>query len=121
MITEIGKLLRKLRIDRGEVLKDMADKLNVSSAYLSAVEVGKRNLPDHWIKEIIRLYELNGEDGAKLISIAEASMKTVKVNIEGTVSSKRKAALLFARSFEDMDVATAEKIIRMFQKSDQEK
>ena len=42
MLTSIGRFLRKLRIDHGEILKDMADALGVSSAFLSAVENGKK-------------------------------------------------------------------------------
>ena len=45
MITEFGKALRKLRIDRGETLKIMADNLEMTSSYLSAIECGKRNIP----------------------------------------------------------------------------
>ena len=44
MLTEFGKALRRIRLDNDELLKDMADKLKVSSAYLSAVENGKKNL-----------------------------------------------------------------------------
>ena len=46
MLTEFGKCLRKIRIDKAELLKDMAEKLQVTSAYLSAVEHGKREIPD---------------------------------------------------------------------------
>ena len=42
MLTALGRFLRKIRIDRNELLKDMADKLEVSASFLSAVENGKR-------------------------------------------------------------------------------
>ncbi|WP_309460957.1 helix-turn-helix transcriptional regulator [Escherichia coli] len=45
MVTSFGKTLRKMRIDRGMVLKNMADLLGVSSAYLSAIELGKSEPP----------------------------------------------------------------------------
>lgn len=45
MLTGIGKFLRKLRIDNEEILKDMADALGVSSAFLSAVENGRKKMP----------------------------------------------------------------------------
>ena len=50
-LTEFGKFSRKLRIDNGELLKDMAIKLNVTVSYLSAVEIGKRNIPEKWEEE----------------------------------------------------------------------
>ena len=37
MFSEFGKYLRTLRINNGELLKDMANNLQVSSAFLSAV------------------------------------------------------------------------------------
>ena len=42
MITSLGTFLRKLRLAKGEILKDMAECLGVSSAFLSAVENGKK-------------------------------------------------------------------------------
>ena len=43
-MTDFAKALRILRIERGEVLKDMADKLGITSSYLSAIECGKRKI-----------------------------------------------------------------------------
>lgn len=120
MLTQIGKLLRKLRIDRGEVLKDMADKLNVSSAYLSAVEIGKRTIPEHWAAEIIQIYSLDGEIADELRTLADASLKSIRLDIEGIGQRKREAALVFARSFEDMDDETVEKLIQMLKKKSEE-
>ena len=45
MLTALGRFLRKIRIDRNELLKDMADKLEVSASFLSAVENGKKSMP----------------------------------------------------------------------------
>ena len=44
MLTSLGRFLRKLRIDRGEILKNMAEKLEVTSSFLSAVENGKKRM-----------------------------------------------------------------------------
>ena len=45
MITSLGTFLRRLRLAKGEILKDMAESLGVSSAFLSAVENGKKKMP----------------------------------------------------------------------------
>lgn len=42
MLTAFGKEVRKIRLDRGELLKTMADSLGVKSSYLSAIEHGKK-------------------------------------------------------------------------------
>ena len=52
MLTSFGCYLRKLRIDTGYLLKDLASYLCVTSSYLSAVEMGKRRIPDDWAEII---------------------------------------------------------------------
>ena len=44
-MTPFGERVRKLRRERGLMLKDMAAHLGVSSAYLSALERGERGKP----------------------------------------------------------------------------
>ena len=61
MLTKFGKELRKIRIENDEILKDMADKLNVTAAYLSAVENGNRKVPDAWVNTIVTKYNLSDE------------------------------------------------------------
>ena len=41
MLTSIGRFLRKLRIDNGEILKDMAEALGVSSALEAVTKIPK--------------------------------------------------------------------------------
>lgn len=45
-ITQLGKFLRKIRIDCNQILMDMATELNISVAQLSAIELGKRAVSD---------------------------------------------------------------------------
>ena len=47
-LSDFAIFCRKLRIDNNQILKEMADLLDVSSSYLSAVENGKRNIPNDW-------------------------------------------------------------------------
>ena len=49
LLTKLGRFLRKIRIDRGELMIDMAEKLGVTPAFLSAVENGKRKPPKEWV------------------------------------------------------------------------
>lgn len=115
MPNEFGRILRKIRIDHGEILKDMAVKLKVSSAYLSAMEVGKRIVPKKIIDEIVRIYLLDGDTATKLRIAAEENEKTIQIKIDTTTPEKRNAALVFARNFDNMDSALAEKIVKLMQ------
>lgn len=117
MITAFGKVLRKIRIDHNEILKDMADKLNVSSAFLSAVEVGRKSIPNTWCDTIANLYSLNSEEATELKTAADNSARSIKIDLSSSSFAQRNAALAFARRFDDIDDQTAEKILDLMSKS----
>ena len=59
MATTYGKVLRRIRIDRDELLKNMAENLKMTSAYLSSIENGKRQIPNNMTRSIVDIYELD--------------------------------------------------------------
>jgi len=116
MLTEFGKALRKLRLDETEILKDMAMRLNISSAYLSAIENGKRPIPQGFIDALTDLYQLSGMERKSLEEAADKSLRDVGISLGDEQGSKRDLALIFARSFDSMDDATANRILAVLQK-----
>lgn len=120
MLTDFGRFLRKLRIDCGELIKDMAAKLNVTASYLSAVETGKRNIPDTWVDEIASQYGLNQESRRALSEAAARSAKTIKLELENVPGNRREAAILFAREFDSMDDETVAQIRKLLKQHTQE-
>ena len=64
--TDIGKELREIRIRRGEVLKNMADKLGFGSVQLSGIECGKQAAPTDFFLRLKELYALTDEEAARL-------------------------------------------------------
>ena len=52
MLSDFGIPIRKVRLERQLLLKDMADTLGVSSAFLSSVEKGKRKVPKGWVDKL---------------------------------------------------------------------
>ena len=103
MLTEFGKALRKIRIDRQQLLRDMADKLGVSSAYLSAVEPGKRRIPQDWVSKIASIYSLSCEEQADLQSAADNSVFDVTISLVNASEQKRNAVLSFARALDGLN------------------
>ena len=116
MITSVGRFLRKLRIDNGEILRDMADKLKVSSAFLSAVENGKKKVPEAWIPKLEEFYSLTSEQMEELrVAIVESS-DTVEINIHNASIPNRQLAVSFARQFDTLDEETAKKLFDILKK-----
>ena len=113
MITEYGKFLRKLRIDQGQTLKIMAEKLGVSSAFLSAVENGKKKIPKTWETKLATEYELNGEQLEELRRSQQDSQQLIEINLE----AQKDTAFAFARSLEKFDTQDLSKLANFFSKT----
>ncbi len=116
MLTSLGRFLRKLRIDRGEILKDMADKLEVSSSFLSAVENGKKRMPSAWNNEIVKLYQLNPDDQITFTKAIAETEESVEMNFSQASCQNREVAISFARKFIDFDDEQVEEIKKILQK-----
>ncbi len=113
MITKIGDFLRKLRLDNQQILKDMAEVLGVSSAFLSAVENGKKSMPDSWCNILKESYKLSDDDVDNLRQAAMESQKSISLNLQSASPSNRQLAVSFARQFDSMDADTSQKILRI--------
>lgn len=103
MLTAFGKYLRKIRIDNDEILNDMAERLQVTAAYLSAVENGKREIPRDWTQIIVDTYALNDEQCIELKEAEYKSKKSIKIKLEDENERDRDLILSFARRFRDLD------------------
>ena len=82
-ISEYGELLKHLRIDKHEMLKNMAGKLNLKSSYLSAIESGNRDIPPDLTDKICTEYGLD-EGQRKELKEAELNTdrKLVQIDME---------------------------------------
>lgn len=113
---KLATFLRMLRLQNGQVLKDMADWLGVSSAFLSAVENGKKKMPADWYEKLREFYKLNGEQYDKLKQLAMESQKTISLNLEDTSDSKRQLAVMFARQFDNLDESVCGRIMDILER-----
>lgn len=94
--TDLGKYLKKLRIDKGEKMLDMANKLNVSSAFLSSVENGKKKMPSAMMTNIISLYTPNEKEKKEFIEAAATTCDKVDIPLDNEDIRRNEVALHFA-------------------------
>ena len=88
-MTPFGAKIRQLRADRGVTLKQMATALQVSSAYLSALEHGKKGRPTvGLIHQICQYFGLIWDDAEDLKKLAKHSNPRVVIDTAG-LSPKR--------------------------------
>lgn len=120
MITEYGKFLRKLRIDQGQILKTMAEKLGVSSAFLSAVENGKKKIPKTWEEKLVKEYKLDEEQLAELRRSQQDSQQLIEINLAMLTDAQKDTAFAFARSLERFDTQDLSNLAKFFNKNSEE-
>ncbi|WP_395812646.1 helix-turn-helix domain-containing protein [Devosia sp.] len=97
-MTPLGAKLRALREERGVTLKDMAAALRVSSAYLSALEHGRRGKPT-WIllQRMIAYFNVIWDEAEELQRLAEISDPRVTVDTGGLSPEATELANRLAR------------------------
>lgn len=118
-MTPLGRKMRELRESRGVTLKQMAAALNVSSAYLSALEHGKRGRPT-WmlLQRIIHYFNVIWDEAEELQRLAEMSDPRVTVDTAGLTPEATELANRLARDVsrlgpEDLAFLNAELIKRV--------
>lgn len=110
MVTPFGIFLRKLRLDNNEVMIDMAEKLDVSISFLSAVELDKKNIPYSWFERICKLYDLNDRQKKELSEAICLSRHFLRVDLSDLSDEKRSLGFLFERKLESMSDEDVEKL-----------
>ena len=108
-LTDFGKFIRKYRIDKGLVLKQMADALEVSSAFLSGIETGSKPLPINIEKKIASRFTFTKEEEQSLYQAADKTRKQVTIPVpENSLDQGLVGA--FCRNFENLTEEQKKKI-----------
>jgi transcriptional regulator with XRE-family HTH domain len=83
-MTPFGEKMRKLRADRTITLKQMSTAIGVSSAYLSALEHGKRGRPGwHLIQRIIAYFNIIWDEAEEVTRLARISHPRITIDTSG--------------------------------------
>ncbi|MEO6013491.1 MAG: helix-turn-helix transcriptional regulator [Devosia sp.] len=118
-MTPLGQKMRELRDQRGVTLKEMAKALNVSSAYLSALEHGKRGRPT-WgmLQRIIHYFNVIWDEAEEVQRLAELSDPRITIDTAGLDPEATELANRLARDIhrlapEDLTLLKSELIKRI--------
>lgn len=102
-MTPFGEKLRRLRAARGITLRRMAAQLHVSSAYLSALEHGRRGRPSPGlVMQIAGCLGIIWDEVEELKRLAEVSHPRVVVDTTGLNPAATELANRLARTIRDL-------------------
>jgi transcriptional regulator with XRE-family HTH domain len=97
-MTPLGAKLRRMRTERSIALKDMAKALNVSSAYLSALEHGKRGKPTWFmVQRIIAYFNVIWDEAEEIQRLAEISDPRITIDTAGLAPEATELTNVLAR------------------------
>lgn len=113
--TGFGKEIRKLRVDHEQTQKDLAILLGVSPAFLSAVEVGKKQVPKNWTEKIAGIYQLSQRQTERLQAAIDDSSASVKIDLQSASCLKRQMVIKLAWEFPGLDDETAKQILELLE------
>jgi len=119
-VTPFGDRMRKLRAERGITLKDMADGIGVSSAYLSALEHGKRGRPGwHLIQRILTFFNIIWDDAEEVVRLARISHPRITIDTSGLSPKATELANRLADDIGRLDPSALEEILNVLERKRQ--
>ncbi len=111
-MTPFGAKLRELRADRGLTLANMASAINVSSAYLSALEHGKRGRPSwHVVQSIIAYLNIIWDEAEELVKLSRLSHPRITIDTAGLDPEATELANRLSKSIAKLDKATVKEML----------
>ena len=111
-MTPFGEKLRELRAQRGVKLKDVAEALGVTSAYLSALEHGQRGRPGSGlVMQICVFFDLIWDEAEELKRLAQLSHPRVVVDTAGLSPKATELANTLAETIRELDEETLDWVL----------
>jgi transcriptional regulator with XRE-family HTH domain len=111
-MTPFGEKIRELRRQRGVTLKQMAGVLELSPAYLSALEHGHRGLPTPaFVVQICEYFHLIWDDYEEMHRLARLSHPRIVVDTRGLSPVATELANLLAERIGELDDAAVATLI----------
>ena len=116
-MTPFGQKVRQIRRAKNVSLKEMAEGVGVSSAYLSALEHGKRGTPT-WamVQRIIAYFNIIWDEAEELQRLAEISNPRIVVDTAGLDPKATELANRLSTDIGRVDVTVLEDMILMLAK-----
>jgi transcriptional regulator with XRE-family HTH domain len=119
MLTPYGVAARKLRLDRGLRLLDLADALGVTDTFVSAVETGKKPIPKDFVAKVSKAIGLSPTEERELERAADRTRQ--EVSVAPLSGEKRELVAEFARRIDSLPPDLLRRVKRAVYRSSAER
>ena len=103
MISKFGLYIREIREKENDSLRQMAIKLGISAAFLSAMEVGRKPIPVEYVEKIKSIYNLTEEQEVELENSIYETNERVPIELAAMNEAQKDISLMFARKIKTAD------------------
>ena len=100
--SSFGKIIKKLMIDNDENLSNLAELFSVTTAFVSAVLIGKKPVPEEWYEKLCDHYNLNEIEKSNLFDAYCNTKNTIKLDVSNCKTEKKKLALQFQQKLPNL-------------------
>ncbi len=103
MISKFGLYIRKIREKENDSLRQMAIKLGISATFLSAMEVGRKQIPLEYVEKIKGIYDLTEEQVMELEDSIYETNERLPIELALMNDAQKDVSLMFARRIKTAD------------------
>ncbi len=121
MLSPFGTWIRAFRREQKITLREMARKLGKAPSYLSAIELGRKSVPDTILDELEDAYKFDPQLLRELERVIQTSKLGADVKFKSSTSVRdRELVMLFARNFEKFDEEDKSKLLELMENYDEQ-
>lgn len=102
ILTNFGKFIRKMRIDKDVSLKEMADHMKITPAFLSGMETGRKAISPTMLNKITLALNLTLEESAYLNKVALEQINELRIPMANNSNAER--LLAYARRLDGGEI-----------------
>lgn len=110
MNTSLGKELKKLRIDLGITLMGLSQIVHLSPAFLSAIETGRKRVPDNFLDTLVANIPAVANNREKFEALINQARKEVRMQLDDANFEDAMLATALARRFRTLSAEEKQQI-----------
>ncbi|MEH8092316.1 XRE family transcriptional regulator [Gallibacterium anatis] len=111
-LTNFGKFIRGYRIANNILLKQMADTIGLSSAFLSSIENGNKSIPQDLETKLLTHYHFSDKEKEELLESIDMTRTQSVINVPKN-SLDQMLVGAFCRNFNELDEAKKKQLLEL--------
>ncbi|MGD1527157.1 helix-turn-helix domain-containing protein [Vibrio owensii] len=100
--TPFGRVLAEIRFKQEQRLSDMGEALGISASFLSALELGRKQVSDSFLQKVFDVYKIEPEQQVEYRKLAEMSGTSIRISVSGASDAKREFVSMLSKKLGEL-------------------